>query len=314
MDLFTGLKDSDSTMATKAKHICVCICTFRRPRLLQRLLHEIAKQETEGLFTFSIVVADNDGERSAEALVADFAANAAIAVTYCVEPQQNISLARNRAIANATGDFIAFIDDDEFPAKRWLLTLFTVCGRYSADGVLGPVKCHFDQKPPRWVIKGKFYERPTYPTGFVIDWSKGRTGNVLLRKQILEDGEVAFSPEFHRSGDQDFFRRMIAKGYVFIWCDEAVAYEVVPPVRWTRTFMLKRALLRGTIGMQHPTSRRRRIAKAVIAVPVYAIALPFSLALGHHRFMNLLIRLCDHSASLLTFVGIKPVRNQLITD
>jgi len=282
--------------------------------LLKRLLQKLETQETDGLFTFSIVVADNDGERSAEALVADFAADAALAVTYCVEPRQNISLARNRAIANATGDFIAFIDDDEFPAKRWLLTLLEACGRYGADGVLGPVKCHFDEKPPRWVIKGKFYERPTYPTGFVIDWTKGRTGNVLLRRQILENGDTAFNPEFHRAGDQDFFRRMITKGRVFIWCNEAVAYEVVPPIRWTRTFMLKRALLRGTIGMQHPTSRRRRIAKAVIAVPVYAIALPFSLVLGHHRFMNLLIRLCNHSASLLTLFGIKPVRNQLITD
>ena len=110
-----------------------------------------------------------------------------------MEPQQNISLTRNKAIANATGDFIAFIDDDEFPAKRWLLTLFEASGKYGADGVLGPVKCHFDEKPPRWVIKGKFYERPTYPTGFVIDWTKGRTGNVLLRRQILEDGGSAFS-------------------------------------------------------------------------------------------------------------------------
>jgi succinoglycan biosynthesis protein ExoM len=136
----------------------------------------------------------------------------------------------------------------------------------------------------------------------------------LLKRQILEAGEVAFSPEFHRAGDQDFFRRMIAKGYVFVWCDEAVAYEVVPPIRWTHTFMLKRALLRGTIRMQHPTSRRRRIVKAVIAIPVYAVALPFALVMGHDKFMNVLVRLCDHLGSLLTFVGIKPVKNQLVTD
>jgi succinoglycan biosynthesis protein ExoM len=301
-------------VAKPTPHICVCICTYKRPQLLRRLLGELADQETNGLFGYSIVVADNDHLRSAEAVVKDFAAASTIPVRYCVQPEQNISLTRNKAIANATGDFIAFIDDDEFPAERWLLTLFEACGKYGADGVLGPVKCHFDENPPRWVIKGKFYERPTYPTGFVIDWTKGRTGNVLLRRQTFDDEEAAFSPEFHRAGDQDFFRRMIAKGRIFIWCDEAVAYEVVPPVRWTRTFMLKRALLRGTIGMQHPTSRWRRIAKAVIAVPVYTIALPFSLMLGHHRFMYLLIRLCDHLASLLTFVGIKPVRSQLITD
>jgi len=305
---------TEKIMDTGPNHINVCICTFRRPRLLQRLLHEVVKQETNGLFTYSVVVADNDGSRSAESVVSEIAATSVIPIVYCVEPRQNISLTRNRAIANATGNFIAFIDDDEFPEERWLLTLFEAYRKYGADGVLGPVKCHFDEKPPRWVIKGKFYERPTYPTGFVIDWTKGRTGNVLLRRQILEDEEAAFSPEFHRAGDQDFFRRMIAKGHVFIWCNEAVAYEVVPPIRWTRTFMLKRALLRGTIRMQHPTSRGRKIAKALIAVPSYTIAIPFSLVLGHHRFMYLLIRLCDHLASLMTFVGIKPIRSQLITD
>lgn len=297
----------------RPKHLSVCICTYKRPQLLRRLLATLEKQETGG-FTFSIVVADNDAGRSAEPVASEFAQQSAIPVTYCMEPEQNISLTRNRAIANASGDFIAFIDDDEFPAERWLLTLFEACDEYGADGVLGPVKCHFDEKPPGWIIKGKFYDRPTYPTGFVIDWTKGRTGNVLLRRQIFEDGEMAFSPEFHRAGDQDFFRRMIAKGRVFIWCDEAVAYEVVPPVRWTRGFMLKRALLRGTIRMQHPTSRGRKIVKALIAVPAYTIALPFSLVLGQDKFMKVLIRLCDHSASLLTFVGIKPVRSQLITD
>src|SRR6266436_240676 len=301
-------------MTNETNHISVCVLTYKRPDFLKRLLGDLAKQERGGRFTYSIVVADNDGQESAEALVSDFAAVAPIAVTYCVEPQQNISLARNRAIANATGDFIAFIDDDEFPAKRWLLTLFEACDKYDADGVLGPVKCHFDEKPPKWVITGRFYERPTYPTGFVIDWTKGRTGNVLLKRQILEAGELAFSPEFHRAGDQDFFRRMIAKGHVFIWCDEAVAYEVVPPIRWTRTFMLKRALLRGTIRMQHPTSRLSKIAKAVIAVPIYAVALPFALVLGHDKFMYVLVRLFDHLGSLLTFVGIKPVKNQLVTD
>ena len=54
-----------------------------------------------------------------------------------------------------------------------------------------------------------------------------------------------FNPEFRQGEDQDFFRRMIDHGHVFIWCNEAVAYEVVPPIRWKRTFMLKRALLRG---------------------------------------------------------------------
>lgn len=301
-------------MISKQTHVSVCICTYKRPNLLARLLKELGQQDTEALFTYSIVVADNDELRSGEAVVSAFAATSTIPVTYCVEPQRSICLARNKAVANATGDLIAFIDDDEFPANRWLLNLLRAADNDGVEGVLGPVKRHFDEQPPKWVIKGKFYERPTHPTGFVIDWREGRTGNVLLKRRVFESGEPPFSPKYHRGGDVDFFRRMIEKGYVFIWCDEAVVYEVVPPVRWTRTFMLKRALLRGTIDLKRQPSRLRCIAKSILAVPAYAVALPFALVLGHHRFMNLLVKLCDHLGKLMAFVGIKPVKNRYVTD
>jgi len=114
------------------------------------------------------------------------------------------------------GDFIAFIDDDEFPAKNWLLSLFQACEKYKVDGVVGPVKRHFDKKPPRWVVEGNFYERPTYATGFVIGWMQGRTNNVLLRRQAILLGEQPFRPEFRSGEDQDFFRRAIARGHTFV--------------------------------------------------------------------------------------------------
>src|SRR3989449_3947897 len=272
-------------MLPKTNHISVCICTYKRPRFLKRLLEELGVQDSGGLFTYSIVVADNDLSESAKPVVDDFTAVSPITVTYCVESRQNIALARNKAIENANGDFVAFIDDDEFPTKRWLLTLFTACNEYDVDGVLGPVKSHFDEEPPEWVVKGKFYERPTYPTGFVIDWRKGRTNNVLLNKRIFAAGEQPFRPEFRTGEDQDFFRRMIEKGHVFIWCNEAVAYEVVPPIRWKRTFMLRRALLQGTVSLLHADLGALEILKSAIAVPAYTAALPIALVLGHRRLM-----------------------------
>jgi cellulose synthase/poly-beta-1,6-N-acetylglucosamine synthase-like glycosyltransferase len=278
------------------------------------LLSELRVQDTGGLFTYSIVIADNDELQSAEAVTLDFAAGSHIETRYCVEPRQNIALARNKAVENARGDFLAFIDDDEFPGKRWLLTLFKACNDYDADGVLGPVRPYFDKDPPKWVVKGKFYERPTYRTGLVIDWRKGRTGNVLLRRRIFAPGGQAFRPSFLTGEDQDFFRRMIEKGHSFIWCNEAVAYEVVPPIRWKRTFLLRRAWLRGAIAVVHPAFGPRQIAKSVIAVPVYAAALPFALVLGHHRFMTLLVKLTDHLGKLLSLLGINPIRESYVTE
>lgn len=301
-------------MPDETKHISVCVCTFKRPHLLKRLLHGLGDQDTEGLFTYSIVVADNDHLETAKAVVSEFAASSAIPVRYCVEPQQNISLVRNLAVENADGDFIAFIDDDEFPTKYWLVTLFKACNEYGVDGVLGPVKRHFDQEPPSWIVKGNFYERRICPTGASLDWRDGRTGNVLLKREIFANEPQPFKVEFRGGEDTDFFRRMIEKGHKFIWSEEAVAYEVVPPVRWKRTFMLRRALLRGAVALSYPTTGVRDILKSIVAVPTYTVALPFALMLGQHRFMDLLVRLCDHLGKLLALVGLDLVRGPYVTE
>src|SRR5256885_668732 len=121
-------------------HISVCICTYKRPMLLQRLLEELGRQRTEQRFTYGVVVADNDRQQSAEPVVRAFATHSAVLVEYCVEPRQNIALTRNKALELAHGEFVAFIDDDEFPTEGWLLTLFKTCNQYGVDGVLGPVK------------------------------------------------------------------------------------------------------------------------------------------------------------------------------
>lgn len=295
-------------------HISVCVCTYKRPQFLKQLLEKLSDQETGGLFSYSVVVTDNDQAQSAGMLVAEMAGKLAISIKYCVEPQQNIALARNKAIENSDGDFVAFIDDDEFPTPRWLLTLFNACRQFSADGALGPVKPFFDREAPQWIIKSGLYDRPTYGTGLVIDGSKGRTGNVLLKREVFAEGEQWFRPEFRTGEDQDFFTRAIEKGRVFVWCDEAVAFEIVPPIRWSRSFLLKRALLRGTVALAQPNSKFLDICKSLIAVPLYLVALPFLLILGQHRFMRCLVKLCDHLGKLLAVFGINPIKDPYVTE
>jgi len=84
-------------MTGKMKHISVCICTYKRPDFLKRLLAELGRQDTGGLFTYSIVLADNDHLESAKPVVSDFVATSMVPVAYCVEPRQNIALTRNKA-------------------------------------------------------------------------------------------------------------------------------------------------------------------------------------------------------------------------
>jgi glycosyltransferase involved in cell wall biosynthesis len=290
-------------------HITVCICTYKRPVLLKRLLNDSIRLESHGEFTFSIVVADNDDQQSGREVALECAANSPVKIAYFSEPQRSISYARNKTLENATGDAIAFIDDDEFPDKEWLFNLFKAWRDYKVAGVLGPVRPHFNDQAPAWVRRGGFYDRLEHKTGFAISWEEGRTGNVLFSREIIRGIDPVFDPAFGAAGgDTDFFRRMIDLGHRFIWCNEAVVYEEVPPNRCKRGFLLRRALLRGASSFKHPEGRWAGLAKAVIAIPLYVIALPILLLRGHHMFMLYLVKLCDHIGRLLAAVGIEPVR------
>jgi succinoglycan biosynthesis protein ExoM len=295
-------------------HICICICTFRRPEILKRVLEALNEQTTEGRFSYSILIVDNDKQESARNEAEVFAQKSSISVQYLVESRQNIALARNMAVENARGEYLAFIDDDEIAPSSWLLTLFSARERFQSDGILGPVRPQFDEAPPSWVIDGKFYERRSYPTGFVIDGPKGRTGNVLLKKEIFDYPDPPFRSEFITGEDQDFFRRMIEKGHVFIWCEEGIAYEIIQPTRWSRRFMLKRALLRGEIALLHPTCGALGILKSFIALPIYATLAPLALLLGQSKFMLCLVKMCDHLGKVLALIGIHPVKRAYVTE
>lgn len=293
-------------------HISVCICTYRRPEMLHRLLEKLEAQEVDGgRFTFSVVVADNDQDRSAESIVEDFRNGSPLNVTYCSQPERNIALTRNVSVAHARGDLIAFIDDDEFPFPDWLLRLYETLEAGNAAAVLGPVRPHFETPPPDWVITGHFCERPEYPTGTPLNWNACRTGNVLFRRNIIPEGNPPFREEFGTGGeDKDFFMRLASDGHTFVWCNEAPVLESVPASRLTRKYMLQRALLRGRNSLRIGGNQAVSLMKSTIAIPCYGLFLPFAFLRGQDHFMHLLIRFCDHFGKLLALLGLNPVRER----
>jgi succinoglycan biosynthesis protein ExoM len=294
-------------------HITVCVCTFQRPELLQCLLRELERQQTDGRFTFSIVVADNDSQRSARPVADEFAARSHIELIYCHEPRQNVSLARNRAIEHARGDYIAFIDDDEFPVTDWLREMLHTCIACEASGVLGPVRPYYSEPPPLWIVKGGFCVRPEHPTGTVMESSNNRTGNLLFRREILNGVAEPFQPEFGTGGEgEDFFQRMKERGCVFVWCNDALAYEVLQPARWTRSYMLKRALVLGQNSLKTRKVRAKELLTSILAVPAYSLVLPGALLMGQHVFMKYGIKFCDHVGRVLTLFGSSPLKKKWI--
>jgi len=301
------------TDQSRPKHICVCICTHKRPVLLGRLLSKLDDQQTEGLFDYSAVIVDNDKSESARPVAEAAARTSRFCIGYHVEPEQNIARARNRAVENAKGDLIAFIDDDEFPMNDWLLNLFKARERFGADGILGPVRPHFEDDCPAWIPQSRLCERPSHDTGTVMPASETRTGNLLLKKEIFDDPDNRFDPQFGRTGGEDvwFFMKISAKGRVFVWCEEAAVYETVPPERWKESFYFKRAVRIG--GLSGDEVRTKGLpgpglARVIAGSCYYSIALPFALCCGKPVFMRHLVKGAYNVSFLLGYFGHVSIR------
>jgi len=282
--------------------------------MLAKALNGVISQATYSAFTYEIVVVDNDSHRSAEDTVRRFQSSNNIPIIYDCEPEQNIALARNRAIQNVTGALIAFMDDDEVPVKEWLVQLYHTLKVYKPDGVLGPVLPDFRPEAPQWLKKGNIFDRRRFKTGTQLTVRDTRTGNVLLDRASMPKEQHWFNPEFGLTGgeDVDFFARQISAGLQFVWCDEAITYEAIPHDRWRTSFHLKKYFRIGTINGERlrksGVSGLLGFFKSIIAVPIWLILLPLSLPFGKHRWMRPILKLAYFSSCISAYCGLSLVR------
>lgn len=298
-------------------HISVCVCTYRRNRMLEQLLRNLAMQETDGLFEYSVVVVDNDPSGPAGEIVLRLKEELGLDIGYGVEPEQTIPAARNHALRLSRGNYIGIIDDDELPPPDWLLALYGTIGTFNVDGALGPVHPFFEAPPPNWLLKGRFCERPVHRTGTLLHWSQTRTGNVLLKREVFDKHQLAFDTTFKTGGsDREFFKQAMNAGCRFVAVEEAPVYEIVPPERWTKRYYLRRALVNGYNSHKNNAGRTAGFSqvtaalKSTTAVLVYGAAAPFCACIGSHILVNCLERGGHHLSRLCAILGIELVKKR----
>jgi succinoglycan biosynthesis protein ExoM len=260
-------------MLGRPSTVAVCACTYLRPRGVERLLAELAGIEVPEGVAVEVVIVDNDAAASARPVVDGARPGFPFPLRYVVEPERGIVAARNAAVAAAGPvDAVAFLDDDEWPAPRWLAELVRVGEATGADVVTGTVEPVFDEEPPAWVREGRFFERPRHADGERITYA--RTSNALVEGAAL----AAHRPPFVDTGsdggeDTHLFRRLHLEGRPIVWADHATVYESVPASRVSPRWIVLRqyrygltrsAVLRSLGGS--PWHRARRAALGVLTV------------------------------------------------
>jgi len=245
--------------------ISVAVCTYKRPILLQKCLASLLVQTTSNLY--EIIVVDNDADGSAMEIVNFYqpqAIHRGIRLLYVIEPEQNIALARNKAIANCKGEYIAFIDDDEYASPDWLEKLYYALLKYNADAVFGPVFPVFPDFFPDWMKNSLLFKRNNISTGQKIVGTTAATNNALIKSTILKSRTGPFDCTFGRIGgeDTDLFSWLYKQNCIFIWCNEAIVYEIQEDNRCFLKWHIRRGY-RGGWGYAYRTFREYKPIKAI---------------------------------------------------
>jgi len=270
--------------------LCVAIPTFRRPQQLERLLEQIAVLSIPAEYSLDVLVMDNDPAQSAQTLVERLIARLPVSLAYASVKQPGLSSVRNFALQHAqqSFEFLAMIDDDEWPAPEWLDEFLRVQKQTGADALQGTIKRVFEKDPGGWTVHCDGVSDAAAPTG-PIAMLQG-AGNLLVRRDCLERLQAPwFDPAFGATGgeDADFLVRIKAQGARFAWAHEALAYDRVPPSRANLKWALKRAYSTGNSDMRvflkHRPSRSAKIEQGARIVGALLLSPPLFLLLMADR-------------------------------
>ena len=102
----------------------VAIPTYNGANRLPLVLEKLRSQINTENISWEVIVVDNNSRDNITEVVENFQAKWSenIPLRYCFEAEQGLAFARQRAIEEAKGYFVGFLDDDNLPAPDWVAT------------------------------------------------------------------------------------------------------------------------------------------------------------------------------------------------
>ncbi len=239
--------------------VTIAIPTHNRASTLSETLESLRAIAIPDDVAVECVVIDNASTDDTPRIVEEAATSAQFPIRRVFEPRQGSSFARNRAVDEARGDFIFFLDDDAVADPQWLHTMLSAMQSRGLDAACGLVLPRWSSPPPPWLGPRLWVKLAVHDRAAIGAASANGaetldnyfSANVGFRRSAFERfgrfredlGVVGKNP---MSGeDTELFARIIARGGQMGFVPGAIVHHLIGPERMTRGYLRHKSFAYG---------------------------------------------------------------------
>lgn len=131
--------------------LTVAVPTYNGEKRLPEVLDRLRSQIQTEHFRWEVIVVDNNSTDKTAKVIRDYQANwpSASPLRYCLETKQGAGFARRRAVKEARGALVGFLDDDNLPALDWVAEAYAFAQNHPQVGAFGSqIHGAFEVPPP----------------------------------------------------------------------------------------------------------------------------------------------------------------------
>jgi glycosyltransferase involved in cell wall biosynthesis len=235
--------------------VTVAIQTYNRSATLAETLKSLRDLRCPETAEYEILVVDNNSNDGTPQVIQEYGRLLAPRLRSVLEPRQGLSHARNRALQEARGQLVSFLDDDVIVDPDWLSAVTAAFEKHSATVVGGRSYLIYRSRRPAWLPEHyEFYlSRLDYGDQVIVDTDQDLYGlNFSVRKDVaLQVG--GFNPSLGRCGlvsfrsgeESDLLRKIRGRGGVVVYEPRAVVGHIVLESRLRMKWFVRRAFSAG---------------------------------------------------------------------
>ncbi|MGO4549196.1 glycosyltransferase [Paenibacillus sp. 2TAB23] len=288
--------------------VTVAICTHNRAKDTGEAIESVLVQNYEPE-QIEIVVIDNRSTDNTAEVVGSLARLHGSRVRYVLENKLGLSVARNRAIKEAKGEYILFLDDDALASPGWVRHIVEVFESSPDIGCVGGrIDPIWEVAEPDWIPeehrsvftildyadKVKEMPAPAIPYGANVAF---RTSVFRHFKPFREDlGRVGTN--LLSSEESELIAR-IRERYTVFYTPHASVQHKIAKERTTKKWFLKRIFWQGVSDAVKRQDRSfTMIVKHVIRM-VQAVGASLLSIFHFKRFIRQIVKICYRNGSLV---------------